>query len=200
MTQPTLAEEQTFALEHAVRGHLPVMPIDIELYYGMARAGLLEKSVELIGGLLIPATPITPQHNYAVMLLSQQLHQHLDDHAVVFTRGPIHLDNFSEPQPDVALLSPPIEQFRQRHAHADDVLLIIEVAQSSLQTDRTVKLELYARANIPEYWLVNLVDGQLETHRQPDPVRGQYRETTIHYPDEEVAPQAFPDCQLAWFS
>ena len=175
--------------------------MDTDTYHHMGDAGLFaDKRVELVGGTLLDMQPISQKHAYATLSISRQLGACLGERGVVNSQNPLSINNDSEPQPDVFILKPPLEQYRQRLPQAADVLLLIEVAQSSLQTDRTVKLELYARAGIAEYWLVNLVDGQLETHRQPDPERGQYRETTIHYPDERVAPQAFADCQLAWFS
>jgi len=195
-----LPEQAAFVFTHALQGNMPLILIDTDTYHHMGAAGMFtDKRVELVGGTLLDMQPISREHAYATLSLSRRLGACLGEKGVVNTQNPLSINGNSEPLPDVFILKPPLEQYRQRLPQADDVLLIIEVAQSSLQTDRTVKLELYARANIPEYWVVNLVDGQLETHRQPDPKRGQYLETTIHYSDEKVAPNAFPDCQLAWF-
>lgn len=196
-----LPERAAFVFAHALQGNMPLVLVDTDTYHHMGEAGMLaDKRVELVGGTLLDMQPISKEHAYATLSLSRQLGACLGERGIVNTQNPLSINDNSEPLPDVFVLKPPMEQYRQRLPQAEDVLLIIEVAQSSLQTDRTVKLELYARASITEYWLVNLVDGQLETHRQPDPKRGQYLETTIHYSGEKVAPKAFPDCQLAWFS
>jgi len=195
-----LPEQAAFVFTHALQGNMPLILIDTDTYHHMGEAGMFtDKRVELVGGTLLDMQPISQKHNYRVQYISDMLKDCLGNKATVFSQSPIHINDVSEPQPDIVVLQPPIERYSERHVQPDDILLIIEVARSTLRTDRTVKLELYARANIPEYWVVNLVDGQLETHRQPDPKRGQYLETTIHYSDEKVAPNAFADCQLAWF-
>jgi Uma2 family endonuclease len=196
-----LPEQAAFVFSHALQGHMPLVLMDTETYHRMGEAGMFtNKRVELVGGTLLDMQPISQKHNYRVQYISEMLKDCLGKNATIFSQSPIRINDFSEPQPDIVVLRPPIERYSERHVQPDDILLIIEVARSTLRTDRTVKLELYARANIPEYWIVNLVDGQLETHRQPDTERGQYLATTIHYPDEKVAPKAFADCQLAWFS
>lgn len=200
-SQHLLPEQAAFVFSHALQGHMPLVLMDTETYHRMGEAGMFaDKRVELVGGTLLDMQPISQKHSYRVQYISDILKDCLGKNATVFSQSPIRINDFSEPQPDIVVLQPPIERYSERHVQPDDIWLIIEVALSTLRTDRTVKLELYARAGIPEYWLVNLVDGQLETHRQPDPKRGQYLETTIHYSNEKIAPKAFPDCQLAWFS
>ena len=196
-----LPEQAAFVFAHALQGHMPLVLMDTDTYHRMGDAGLFaDKRVELVGGTLLDMQPISQKHNYRVQYITDALKSCLGKNATVFSQSPIRINDFSEPQPDIVVLYPPIERYSERHVQPEDILLIIEIARSTLRADRTVKLELYARAGIAEYWIANLTDGQLETHRQPDPTRGHYRETTIHYPDEQVAPQAFADCQLAWFN
>ncbi len=163
----------------------------------MAEVGVLkaDKRYELLGGVVLEVHPISPAHNYAVKSLSDQFNTCVGENFTVFSQGPLQFDD-SEPQPDVMLLKPPTEQYRQRHPVPEDVLLVIEVANATLQTDRTTKLQLYAGAGIPEYWILNLQKPQLEVHRNPDIQEARYREVKT-FSEEEVA--RFGECEVAWW-
>ena len=167
-------------------------------YYKMAEVGVLsrDKRYELIRGVVLETQPISPAHNYAVKSLSDQLSACLGEDATVFAPGPLQLDGDSEPQPDLLVLKPPAERYRERHPTASDVLLLIEVSNATLQTDRTTKLQLYAGAGIPEYWILNLQKPQLEMHRDPDRQEARYREVKT-LSEGEVA--AFGSCEVAWW-
>jgi Uma2 family endonuclease len=89
------------------------------------------------------------------------------DCADTSVQNPLQLGDLSEPEPDFMLLKPTADFYCSRHPNADDVLLLIEVADSSLSFDQNQKLRLYARHNIPEYWLLNLKDSCVEVYRQP---------------------------------
>lgn len=172
----------------------------IAKYYKMAETGILDtdKRYELMDGFIYEVQPISPEHNYIVQRLSSQLMACVGNSAVVFSQAPIRLDDESEPQPDVLVLKPPAEQYRNRHPQPDDVLLVIEVANTTLQSDRSLKLALYAKAGIPEYWIVNLVKPQLEIHRDPDTDEARYRE--LHTLDEgEAARLELEGCEVAWW-
>jgi Uma2 family endonuclease len=97
------------------------------------------------------------------------------DSAIVRVRNPLHLGRYDEPQPDLALVSPPSSKYRTRHPEAADVLLVVEVAESRLRFDRDVKLGLYARAGVPEVWLIDLKAGQIV--RCGRPASAGYRES-----------------------
>ncbi len=163
----------------------------------MAEVGVLkaDKRYELIDGVVLELHPISPAHNYAVKSLSDQLSACVGEDATVFSQGPLQVDE-SEPQPDVMLLKPPTEQYRQRHPVPADVLLIIEVANATLQTDRTAKLQLYAGAGIPKYWILNLQKPQLEVHRNPGTQEARYREVKTLLEEEVVV---FGECEVAWW-
>ena len=107
----------------------------------------------------------------------------------------VRLNHEGEPEPDVALLRPRADFYAGKRPDAGDVLLIIEVADSSLEYDRRVKAPLYARHGIAEYWLVNLVEGHVAVYRDPAP--DGYRSVQVHHPGEELRPLAFPDFVLA---
>ncbi len=172
----------------------------VDAYYKMAQIGLLDagKRYELIHGVVLKMHPKSPQHGYSVKCLSDRLRDSLGETATVFSQSPARLADDSEPQPDILVLKPPTETYRERHPHPEDILLIIEVANTTLQTDPTLKLRLYAGAGIPEYWLLNLQKNQLELYRRPDPDEARYLE--LHTLSEgEAATFGDVECGLEWW-
>ena len=145
-------------------------PISVAEYHRMGEVGILgdRDRVELIEGELVAMSPIGSYHHGTVITLTQALVRAVDDRAMVSVQGPIRLDDFSEPEPDFALLRPRSDSYRDAHAEPADVLLLIEVADTSLNYDRAVKRALYARHAIPELWIVDLNAGEVEICRQPD--------------------------------
>ncbi|HEX3035581.1 MAG TPA: Uma2 family endonuclease [Thermodesulfobacteriota bacterium] len=138
-------------------------------YYRMAEAGILSEDdrVELIEGEIIEMTPIGSRHSACVDRLSTLFHLHLGKAVIIRVQNPVRLDERSEPQPDVSLLKPRKDYYAEAHPTPDDVLLIIEVSETSIDYDRRVKLPLYARALIPEVWLVDIPGDRIEVHKQP---------------------------------
>jgi len=116
-------------------------------------------------------------------------------------QAPITLEGrSSQPQPDVTIALLQQEAYEERHVKAEEVLLLIEVADSSLHGDQTDKLEIYASAGVIEYWIVNLVDNQLEVYQVPylsATGEGNYKIKRTYARDETISPQAFPDCPIA---
>lgn len=145
--------------------------IDVEEYHRMAEAGFLTEDdrVELIEGEIIRMSPIGIGHTAAVIALSQLLFAAVVGRAYVSVQNPVRLDDGNEPQPDFALLRPKPNRYRDGLPGRNDILLLVEVADSSLRYDREVKLPLYARYGIPEVWIVDLSAGVAEVHRQPTP-------------------------------
>ncbi len=109
-------------------------------------------------------------------------------------QDPVHLDEYSEPQPDLMLLRPAPDYYSTRHPGPEDVLLLIEVAATSLAYDRGRKLPAYGRAGISEVWIVNLEEQTLEVYREPH-LTG-YASTTVLSPGEKARPLAFPDAAV----
>ncbi|PYT08764.1 MAG: Uma2 family endonuclease [Acidobacteria bacterium] len=142
---------------------------NVDEYYRMAEVGLLSEDdrVELIEGEIIEMSPIASTHGGTVKRSSNFLNRKLGDVVIVSVQDPIRLDDFSEPQPDLALLKPRKDFYSKAHPIAEDVLVVIEVADTSLAYDRNVKLPLYARAGIPESWLIVLAKEVIEIHSQP---------------------------------
>ena len=142
-----------------------------EEYHALARAGVLTEDdrVELINGRIVTMTPIGPLHIHAVNrivdLFAQRLYARSPHPARLSVQNPIHLGHRSEPEPDLALLRPDAPQ--DRVPTVEDVLLLVEVADSSAEMDRRVKRPLYAAAGIAELWIVYLSDGYVEVCREP---------------------------------
>jgi len=135
----------------------------------MGEVGILTERdrVELIEGELIAMSPIGSQHSGTVNTLTRRLVLAVGDRGVVAVRNPVQLDDLTEPEPDFAVLKPRPDDYRLATPRADEVLLIVEVADTSLAYDRTVKRALYARHGIPEFWIVNLTAGEVEVCRAP---------------------------------
>jgi Uma2 family endonuclease len=142
---------------------------NVDDYYRMAEVGLLsaDDRVELIEGEIIEMFPISSSHGGAVRRSSAFLNRKLGAIAIVSVQNPVRLDDFSEPQPDLALLRPRKDFYSRPHPNPEDVLVVIEVAYISLEYDRSVKLPLYSRAGIPETWLIVLPKNDIEIHSQP---------------------------------
>jgi Uma2 family endonuclease len=135
----------------------------------MAEAGIFGENdrVELIGGEIIALTPIGPRHANCVRRLIALLAARVGTSAIVDAQNPVVLDDYSEPQPDVVLLKPQSDFYKHSHPGPRDVLLVIEVADSSADYDRAIKVPQYARAGIPEVWVVDLPQQVVEVYRQP---------------------------------
>jgi Uma2 family endonuclease len=135
----------------------------------MGEVGILTEDdrVELIEGQLIAMSPIGSNHSGTVNALTHALVQAVGDRGVVAVQNPVQLDDLSEPQPDFAVLKPRADFYRRATPRPDEVLLIIEVADSSLAYDRNVKRSLYARHGVSEFWIVNLAAGEVEVCRGP---------------------------------
>ena len=144
--------------------------IDVDAYHRMAEVGILDadERVELIDGEILQMVPIGSEHGAAVIRLNRLFDPaRLRDRAVVAVQSPLRLDAANEPVPDVMLLAPRSDDYRHELPGPADVLLVVEVAKSSLDYDRSVKAPLYARAGVPEFWLVDLVNRRVEVHRAP---------------------------------
>lgn len=168
----------------------------VEEYCRMAEAGILgqDDRVELIDGEIVEMTPIGDRHAVCVRRLDAILQARVAGRAVVSVQSPVRLSERSEPQPDIALLRFRAD-FYPRHPGPADVLLLIEVAEASLEIDRAVKAPVYARAGIPEVWLVDLAGEAVEVFRAPGP--GGYGRVERVGRGGRVAPEGLPDLGLA---
>ena len=165
-------------------------------YYRMAEVGILSRRdrVELIKGEIIEMSPIGRRHRAFVYNLTRLLARRLPDHAIVSVQSPLALADDTEPEPDLAVLRRRDVPYKEREAWAEDALLVIEVADTSLAYDRSSKLRLYAEAGISEYWVVDCTAETIEVHRGPGPEG--YREVRLVAGAATLALQAFPDVEL----
>jgi len=165
-------------------------------YHLMIQTGVFgeDDRLELIEGEIVEMSPISPKHAGHVKRLVKLFTRKLGERVLVSVQDPIHLSERSEPQPDLALLRPRSDDYTKSHPNPDDVLLIIEVSETSTDYDRTVKMPMYARAGIAEAWLVSLEDNEIEVYRDPSPVG--YRSIRRVLPGESLAPLTFPDDSL----
>lgn len=162
-------------------------------YHAMGEAGILtpEDHVELIEGRIVTMSPIGSRHAACVDRLTQLFFVTFQTRTIVRVQNPIRLGNRSEPEPDVALLKPRDDFYAAAHPGPDDVLLVVEVAETSAETDRQVKLPLYARHGIPEVWIVDLNAGIVEQYLHP--VDDQYT-TSLHLQrTDTITTSAFPE-------
>jgi Uma2 family endonuclease len=139
-------------------------------YHRMSEAGILapDVRVELIQGEVIDMTPIGSGHAGLVKHLNKLFIQTVGDAVVVGVQDPVVVDDFSEPEPDLALLRFREDFYTKSHPRPEDVLLIVEVADTTLQYDREIKLPLYAHAGIPEVWLVDVVAKSVTVCSHPE--------------------------------
>jgi len=170
---------------------------NVEEYYLMAKAGILNEDdrVELIDGEIVEMPPIGIPHASNVDRLAHLFFLHVGQRAIVRVQNPVQLSEHSEPQPDLALLRPRDDFYASAHPGPADVLLLIEIADTSIDYDREVKAPLYARADITEYWLVDLARQRIEVYR--DPAAGEYRQLRLVRRDERLAPEALPFLELS---
>ena len=155
-----------------------------------------EARIELIDGELFDMPPIGPAHASETARINQILVEATRGRAIVWPQNPIQLGDLSAPQPDLALLRWREDFYRQAHPHPEDVLLLVEVADTSLAHDRDRKLPLYARFAIPEVWLIDIGGGAVTIHRDPQPEEGSYATSLPLAPSGLIRPVMLPDLEL----
>jgi len=177
----------------------PSRPITADEYQRMGRFRIFgpDERVELLNGRIVQIPPIGQPHVYGVISLDELLHQTLGDRAVIMAQGAFRLDPFSEPQPDIAVLCAPRGRYATRLPAPEDVLLVIEAADSSLGYDRGEKLRAYARRAIPEYWIVDIRHERILAFAEPDPEGERYSSEIVVERGGRIAPRAFPDAVIA---
>ncbi len=169
----------------------PLVPITVDQFQRMIDSGILQDGdpIELIDGLLVRKDRSArgenlmghnPRHALLVSRLQRLLTSACESAgSYLRIQLPIVLNNINAPEPDVAVVRGTEEDYADRHPGPADLPLVIEVADSSLGTDRSTKQRLYATAGVPQYWLVNLPESQVEVYEQPDAASGKYAQKTI---------------------
>ncbi len=149
---------------------LPLARISCEKFHALIASGAFTEDdrLELINGYLVQKMSIGPDHAGAVKALNFLLSRRLGDRAIVAVQDPITINEYSEPEPDIVIARFREDFYRESHPGPEDVMLVIEVADTSLNYDLNAKIPLYAAAGIPEAWLVNLAARTVTVFSQPD--------------------------------
>jgi len=171
-------------------------PFTVDAYQRLAEVGLLQEDerVELIDGQVVEMPPIGERHASCVRRLIRLFARHVLDLAVIDAQNPVVLGQRDAPQPDVTLLEPRVDAYA-RHPRAEDILLVIEVADTTVAYDRDVKLPLYARVGIPEAWLVDLDGDRIQVCREP--AAGRYASVRTLSRGSRITPLRFPNMTVS---
>lgn len=168
----------------------------VDEFARMGEAGVFaeEDRVELIDGEIREMTPIGPQHAVVVNLLAELLITRLAGKAYVSIQNPVRLDRHTEPQPDLTVARRRLDAYAGRHPEAGDILLVIEVADSSLRYDRAEKVPTYGKAGIPEAWLVDLATETVTVYSGPGP--DGYADERVRRRGDMIAASSVPEIDL----
>lgn len=169
---------------------------NVEQYERMAETGILHEDdhVELIEGEIIEIASMGQRHASRIDFLVNRVFSKLTDKFIVRVQNPVQINELSILEPDIVLLKLIDDYYGSRHPQPEDVLLLIEVSDSSLDYDRRVKLPLYAKAGIQEFWLINLIDNRTETYAAPRD--GKYTFVKFVKPNETLSSVTMPDVQI----
>ncbi len=160
--------------------------INTEDYYKMGEIGMLkpDENVELINGEIYTMAPIGSKHSAVVRKFSTILTQSFADEVIISSQQPVHINQWNEPEPDIALLKLSNDNYFEAHPNPSDVLMIAEVSDTSYEFDRNVKLSLYASADIPVYWIIDLSKNSIEVFEKPQ--NDEYRKRTLYAPGDAI--------------
>lgn len=168
----------------------------LERFHQLTEAGILgpDDRLELMGGEIVEMSPIYPPHGSRVDRLTRLCVRSFSDRCVVRIQGALDVDEHTEAYPDVLLLRYRDDFYEARHPRADDVLLVIEVSDTTVRYDTRVKAPRYAAAGIPDYWLVNVKRNTITVFRDPSPTG--YASPQIFRRGDSIRPLAFPDTEI----
>ncbi len=174
----------------------PQRRISVGEYHRMIEAGILDEDehVELLEGVIVEASPQSEAHAHAIQWLTRTLLRALSDDYFVRPQLPLTLGDWSEPEPDLAVVR--VADLPSRKEHPGQALLAIEVALDSLRKDRLVKASLYARFGIPEYWIVDVGRERVEVYRDPDSAAGRYAKQQAVRGDDRLVPSLLPQVDI----
>lgn len=190
-----MSVEEATPVEAAKPAYTPYR-FTVEEYGRMGEASVFSPDVrvELVEGEIVDMSPIGDRHAARVGWLNRTLTLSLQHIALVWMQNPVRLDDHSEPEPDILVLKPRDDFYDHGKPRPEDVLLLIEVSDSTLAYDRHVKVPLYARAGVPEVWVVNLNDERVETFAGPS--GGAYQVAAVYSRGEEVQSSSLAPLRL----
>jgi Uma2 family endonuclease len=168
----------------------------VEDYYRMGETGILSENerTELIEGEIIEMSPIGDPHMIAVNRANMIFARGIGDKVVVSVQNPAFMDRYNLPQPDVVLIRPREGFYGAGKPNPEDVVLLIEVSDTSLRFDRRVKVPIYARSGIREVWVIDLQNGSVYVYRGPRD--NAYSLIEMKQRSDTVSPEAFPDFRI----
>ena len=161
----------------------------VRQYVRMVTTGILdeEDQVELLFGKIVSKMPIGDRHSFCVQELNYYMIRHFGEQYIGRQEQSVSLLSHSVPEPDYVLAAPHAHRYRDRKPGAEDIRLIIEVSDATLDRDRGAKARLYGMAGIPEYWVINLIDNCVEVHTEPNTQAGGYAEVVSYRSGEQIA-------------
>ncbi len=184
-------------MDVAVKPTVKRMKFDVHAYHQLIASGILppDQKVELIDGEIIEMSPVNSLHAGIVKKISRLFYSNTNSQEIIVSvQDPILLDEYSEPQPDLALLQYRADIYTKSHPSPEEILLLVEVSNSTLDIDKKIKLPLYAQASIPEVWIINLVDEQVEVYSKPK--HQIYTQTNIYQAGDIVANTFLPELKV----
>ena len=172
---------------------IPRRLLTLDEYHTIGAAGVLKEDdrIELIEGEMIKMAPIDSRHVAKVNRLARLLSQCVGDQAIVSVQNPIALPPHNEPQPDLTLLKPRANYYEGKLSGAEDILLVIEVSDTTLVYDRDAKMPIYARNGIVEAWLVDIQAQTVSIYQEPG--KNGYRRLLTPARNESITPQLLPN-------
>ncbi len=170
--------------------------ISVREYDRMIEHGILttEDKVELLNGVIIEKMPKGTKHAFLNDTIADLLKEKLAERVYVRSQNPIVLDDFSEPEPDIVLAKPPRQIYLEKHPRAEDILLIVEISDSTLGRDRFAKGSAYSKAGIRQYIVVNVAENSVENYREPS-ANGYNSKQTFHKGESFIL-EAFPEIEI----
>ncbi|HIE26724.1 TPA: Uma2 family endonuclease [Candidatus Poribacteria bacterium] len=182
--------------------YLPVRRFSVSEYHKMGEEGILseDEHIELIEGVILQMSTEGTKHSAIITKIAMRFYESvIEGKALLRIQNPVVLNDDTEPEPDLALVKPRVDVYAEEHPHPDDVLLLIEVTDTSLEYDKEIKLPRYAASKIEEVWIVNLVDDVIAVYQKPfvlaDGTAG-YRIRTNFVRGDTLNPQAIPSLKI----
>ena len=160
--------------------------INTEEYQDMAKTGLIkpDENTELIQGEIFTMSPVGSKHAAVVKLLSAKLFHLFSNKFIISVQDPVHLNQWTEPQPDIALLKFQENYYADSHPQPENILLVIEVADTSYEYDHQIKKAIYANAGIPKFWIVNLNENRIEVFHAPE--QDEYKVRKLYFTGDSI--------------
>lgn len=203
MSQAALQKSSAYFTIDSLEKIVPLRRLTVSEYHRMGEDQILkdDEHVELIEGMIIKMSPKGTKHSAVVSKLSTPFYELvLQNKVLLRVQDSVVLTDNSEPEPDLAIVKPRVDVYMDRHPHPDDVQLLIEVSDTTLEKDRKIKLPIYAASGIPEVWIVNLVEKIVEVYRKPillEDGTAKYEIGMNFIKGEKIFPQVFPDKIIA---